>query len=66
MAAVAGVLLDHVHEDLTHRDLLSLAGQWHRRPKVIEPFDAPLGVGDLLAPCRPRVVNDGRISDSRR
>ena len=63
MAAVAGVLLDRVHENLSNGDLLVLVEKLHRRPEIPDSFDALLGGGDLLAPRIPGLGNNRRITD---
>src|SRR5215475_8519098 len=55
---VAGVLLDHVHEQLAQRDRLTL-GVVADEAEVVVPGEL-LGEGDLLAPGRPRLPDHGR------
>jgi len=59
MAVVAGVLLDHVDQELPQRD---------RLPRAVAPDEAEVGVtgellreGDLVTPCSPGFVDDRLI-----
>jgi hypothetical protein len=61
MPVVAGLLLDHVYQQLTQRDRLTLevaAGE----AQVVVAGEL-LRERDLLAPRRPRLLNHGRVSD---
>src|SRR5262245_66396715 len=55
---VAGVLLDHVHEQLAQRDRLTL-GVVADETEGVVPGELP-GGGDLLSPGRPRPPHHGR------
>ena len=59
MAVVAGVLLDHVDQELPQRD---------RLPGAVTPDEAEIGVtsellgeGDLVVPCSPGILNNRLI-----
>ena len=59
MAVVAGVLLDHVNQELPQRD---------RLPGAVPPDEAEVGVtgellgeGDLVVPCSPGFVDNRLI-----
>src|SRR5262249_31583469 len=56
---VAGVLLDHVDDQLAQRDRLTL-GVVADETEVVVAREL-LSEGDLLAPRRPRLLNHGRV-----
>ena len=58
---MAGVLLDHVHEQLAQRDRLTLGVAADEAEVVVAR--EPLSEGDLLAPRRPRLLDHSRVSD---
>ena len=61
MADVAGVLLDHVHEDVADFDLL--AADIHGPPEVVDPLDVRLREGDLSTPGGPGLLDHGRVGE---
>ena len=59
MAVMAGVLLDHVHQELPQRDRLT---------RAVSSNEAEVGLagelfgkGNLLTPCGPRLIDDPLI-----
>jgi hypothetical protein len=58
---VAGVLLDHVNEQLTQRDRLT-PGVAAGEAEIVVARE-PLSEGDLLASRRPRRLDHSRVSD---
>jgi len=62
MATVAGILLDHVDEDLAHRHLFFAFGQGHRRRQSQCGFDARSAYATSSLQGPPGVDDYGRIS----
>jgi 2-haloacid dehalogenase len=62
VAAVAGVLLDHVHQHLTQRDGVAVA-HGAADTQVGRIGDELVREGDLLAPGLPGTGHDGRVGD---
>ena len=58
---MAGVLLDHVQEQLAQRDRITFGVAANEAQVVI--VRELLGEGNLLAPCRPRLRDHGRVGD---
>ena len=63
MAEVPGVLLDEVHDDVAHLDVVAVDP--HDRVEVEARVDLA-GVGDLGAPGLPRVGDDLVVGERRR
>ena len=58
---VAGVLLDHVHEDVAHARPVLVVERPRRRPRSSMRVDARLGGGDLAPPRGARLLDDRRV-----
>jgi hypothetical protein len=61
VAVVPGVLLDHVHDELAQRDRIAAAVVADEVEVVV--VDELVGEGDLLAPGRPRLLDDLVVGD---